>query len=125
MVVNGDGKLLFGRLLPDHVFIQEGLNFLRFWKLVGSGGGWCCGAIIFQNRITDRYALIANIGSRIIAGGRNQLGHCVLRLMAERTAQHLLGACPIFHSAYSLELALAPEPPYARRTFFPPRLLGS
>src|SRR5438270_4218155 len=123
MVVDGHGQFFLGLFLADYILIEKGLNFLWFWKLVGCGGGRSSRAVIFQNRITDRYALIANVGSRIIAGGRNQLGHCVLRFMAERTAQHLLGACPVFHSAYSLRISPGSRAVCARRTFFLPRLL--
>src|SRR6202040_1833663 len=99
VVVNRHRQFLLGLLLADYVLIEKTLYFLRLGQLIGGGGGRRRGAVIFQDGIADRHALVAYVRPGIIAGGRNKLGHCVLRLVAERTAQHLLGASPVFHSA--------------------------
>ena len=42
--------------------------------------------VVLQDRVTDRYALVANIRTRIVAGGRDELSDYVLTLMTKRTA---------------------------------------
>jgi hypothetical protein len=69
VVVDRDRQLLLGLLLPDYVFIEEGLYFLRFGQLIRSSGGGRGCAVVFKNGIADRYALVANIGPGIIARG--------------------------------------------------------
>jgi hypothetical protein len=78
MVVNRDRKLLLGLVLTDHVLIQKGLHLRRFGQLVGSCGCLGFGTIIFQNRIADCHALVANIGARIVGGRQDQLGDSIL-----------------------------------------------
>src|SRR4029077_17311965 len=78
MVVDRDGKLLLGLLLADDVFVEESFDFLRLGQVVGSGGGMRFAAIVFQNGVADGNAFVANIGTGIIAGGGNELGHGVL-----------------------------------------------
>ena len=102
VVVDRHRQLLLGLLLPDDVLVEEGLYFLRLGKLVRSGDCRGCRAVIFQDGIADRYALVANVGPRIIAGGRNQFRDRVLRFVAERTAQDFVCARPVFHSALLL-----------------------
>jgi hypothetical protein len=68
MVVDGDGELFLGLVLPDYVFIQEGLHFLRLGQVVGSGRGMRFGAVVFQDGIADGHALIADVSPGIVAG---------------------------------------------------------
>src|SRR5258707_5651689 len=102
MVVDGDGQLFLGLLLPDHVLVQERFHFQRFRKLIRSSGSRSCGPVIFQDGVADRNAFIANISPWIVAGRRDQLGDCVLRFVAERIAQNLFGTRSVFHSALLL-----------------------
>jgi hypothetical protein len=92
VVVDRDRQLLLGLLLPDDVLVEEGLHFLRLGQLVGRRGLGSGRAVVFQDRVAHRHALIANIGAGIIAGRRDQFGYGILRLVAERTAQNLVGA---------------------------------
>src|SRR5262249_6771126 len=105
VVVNRDRKLLFGLLLPDYVFVEESLNFVRLRELVWSGGRWRGRAVVFQNRIANCNALVADVRPRVVAGGRDQLGNGVLRLVAERATQNLFSSGPVFHSAQLLLVA--------------------
>ena len=102
VVVDRDRQLLLRLLLPDDVFIEEGLDLLRLGQLVGRRGLRSRGAVVFQDRVADCDALVANVGARIVAGRRDQFGYGILRLMAERTAQNLVGARLGFHSALLL-----------------------
>src|SRR5439155_17481336 len=98
-VVNGYRELLLGLFLPNHVLVEEGLDLLWLWKLVWSGR--CRGrrAVIFQNGITNCDALVANIGSRIVARRGDQLSDSVLRFVAERAAKNFFSSGLVFHSA--------------------------
>ena len=69
VVVNRHRQLLLGLLLADYVFVEEALYFLRLGQLIGGGGGGRRRAVVFQDGIADRHALVANIGPGIIAGG--------------------------------------------------------
>src|SRR5205085_8109552 len=71
VVVNGDRQLLLGLLLTDNVLVEESLYLLRFGKLVRGLRGRSRGAVVFQNGIADRHALVTNVGARITAGGRD------------------------------------------------------
>src|ERR1035438_10316065 len=98
VVVDGDGQFLLGLLLSDDVLVEEGLDVLRLRQLVGNG---CCRSrrpIVFQDRIADGNALVADVCPGIVAWGRDQFGDCVLRFVAERTAQYLIRARSGFHS---------------------------
>src|ERR1019366_3809610 len=88
-------------LLANHILIEKGLNLLRLRQLIGMGSLWGRRAVVFQDGIAHRHALVADVSPRIIAGRGNQFCYGVLRLVAERTAQHLLCAGSVFHSAYS------------------------
>jgi hypothetical protein len=92
VVVNRHGQLLLGLLLPDYVLVEEHFYFLRLGQLIRRAGLRSRRAVVFENGIANRDALIANVGTRIIAGRRDQLGYGILRFMAERTAQDLVGA---------------------------------
>jgi hypothetical protein len=45
------------------------------------------GFVVLHDRITDRYALVADVGAWIVAWGGNQLSDIVLALVAERAFQ--------------------------------------
>ena len=68
MVVNGDGKFFLGLFLPDDVLIEERFDLLRLGQMVGGGGGMRFRAVVFQNRVADGDALIADVSARIVAG---------------------------------------------------------
>jgi hypothetical protein len=46
--------------------------------------------VVFDDRITNRDAFIANIGTGIIARGRYELANDVLALVTERTAEGIV-----------------------------------
>src|SRR4029077_114133 len=60
------------------------------------------GAVVFEDRVADRYALVTNVCPGIVAWRRDQFRDRVLRLVAERTAQHLFRTRSGFHSALLL-----------------------
>src|SRR5262245_32887006 len=45
MLVNGDGELLLRVFLPDHVFVEKGLDLRRFGKRRTRGGGFLLGVV--------------------------------------------------------------------------------
>ena len=92
MVIDRNRQLFLCLLLPDHILIQEGLDLLRLGQLIGCRGLRSRGAIVFQDRVANCDALVADIGPRIVAGRRDQFGYGILRLMAERATQNLVGA---------------------------------
>ena len=100
VVVDGDGELLLGLVLADHVIVEEALDLGRLGKMTGGGGGSFAAAVVFKNGVADGDALIADIGARIVAGRRDQLGYGVLRFMAERAAQRFFRS----RSAFSCRL---------------------
>ena len=71
--------------LPDHVLVQEFLHFQRLRDSVEAPGRRL-DLIVFQNRVANRDALVADVGSGVIARGRDELPDYVLALMAKRTA---------------------------------------
>ena len=85
VVVDRHRQLLLGGFLADHVLIEEFLHFQRFGDLVGSSRGRF-DLVVFQDRVADRDALVADVCARIVAGGGDQLSDYVLALMAKRTA---------------------------------------
>src|SRR5258708_35881444 len=70
--------------------------------MIGNGGRRGGGPVVFEKRVADRNALIADISPGIVARRRDQLGDGVLRFMAERTAQNLFRTRSVFHSALLL-----------------------
>ena len=102
MIVDRDRQLFLGLLLPNYVFIKERFYFLRLGQLVGSAAGRSGRAVVFQNGIAHRHALVANVRPRVITGRRDQFGYRVLRFVAERTAKNLVGPGFGFHSALLL-----------------------
>jgi hypothetical protein len=49
-------------------------------------------AVVLQNGVANRNALVTDIRSGVIAGGGDQLTYDVLALMAKGTAQRLVGS---------------------------------
>jgi hypothetical protein len=84
VVVDCDGKLLLGCLLPDDVLIQELLYFQRFRNFVGSSRRGL-GFVVFENRIANCDAFIADVSPRVVAGGGDELSDYFLTLMAKGT----------------------------------------
>ena len=87
VVVDGDGKLLLGLILTNHVLVEEGLNLLRLRKMRGRRAGRGLSAIVFEDRVADGYALIADIGARVVRRGGDKLGNRILRFVAKRAAK--------------------------------------
>src|SRR5579859_647139 len=71
VVVDRDRQFFLGLLLADDVFVEEYLDLLRFGQMVGRGCRLRLSAVVFQNRVADGHALVADIGPRIIAGRRD------------------------------------------------------
>jgi hypothetical protein len=68
VIINSDRELLLGSLLSDHVLIEMLLDFQGFRELVGARSR-LVRAIVFQNRVADSDALVADISTRVVAGG--------------------------------------------------------
>ncbi len=68
MVINGDRQLLLGLLLADDVLVEERLHFGGLGQMVRRRRGMGIAAVVFQDGIADRDALVADVGARIIAG---------------------------------------------------------
>ncbi len=97
VVVDRHGELLLGLVLADHVVVEEALHLLRLGQVAGGGGGMRFAAVVLEDRVADSHALVADVGARVVAGRRDQLGHGVLRLVAERAAQCFFGSRARFH----------------------------
>ena len=65
--------------------------------------------VVFQNRVADRDALVANVGTGIIAGGGDQLSDYVLTLVAERTPQSIIGSGTLHADFSSSAVGTAPS----------------
>ncbi|HTR26393.1 MAG TPA: hypothetical protein VMI10_20650 [Terriglobales bacterium] len=61
--------------------------------------------VVLENRVADRNALVADIGTRVVAWGRDQLPNNVLAFVAERTAERVVRT-GTFHAVVSGELDL-------------------
>jgi len=71
MVIDRHRQLLLGLFLANDVLVEEGLYLLRLGELVrgaGRGGG---GAIVFENGIANRDALVADVGPWVVARRRD------------------------------------------------------
>src|ERR1700682_697538 len=102
MVVDGDSQLLLGLLLSDDVFVEERLHFLRLRQLVRDRSRRSRGAVVFEDRVAHRHAFVTDVCPGIVAWRRDQFRDRVLRLVAERAAQHLIRTRSGFHSALLL-----------------------
>ncbi len=97
VVVNRDGELLLGLVLADDVIVEEALHLLRLGQVAGSGRWMRLAAVVLKDRVANGYALVADVCARIVAGRRDQFGHGVLRLVAERAAQCFFRSRARFH----------------------------
>src|SRR5947208_12653259 len=110
MVVNRHRELLLGAILADHVLVQVFLYFQRLRKLVRRRRGQV-GLVILEDGVANGNALIANIGSRIIAGGGNQLTDNILTLMAKRTPQCIIRSGTLHTTPPAFFAGLSPRAP--------------
>jgi hypothetical protein len=69
VVINSNGEFLLGLFLADHILIEKGFDFLGLGQLIWSRGRRCGRAVIFQNRIANRNAFVANVSPGIVAWG--------------------------------------------------------
>jgi hypothetical protein len=83
VVINSDGELLLGLLLTDDVLVEKRLDFLRLGQVIGSSRGVGFGAVVLEDGIADRDALVADISPGIVTGRRDQLGYRILGLMTK------------------------------------------
>ncbi len=91
MVVNGDGQLLFGFILADHVAVEERLDLGRARQALVDRVGLF--ALFFlENLLADGHALVADVGARVVRRRADQLLDLLLRFMAEGTAQWFVSA---------------------------------
>src|SRR5438270_5290976 len=65
----------------------------------------CSFAIVVEDRSADRNAFVADIGSRVIAGRRDQLSDGILPLMAEGTAQFRIRGVPAQGRSRQIQMA--------------------
>ena len=97
MVVDGHREDLLGRLLADHVLVEDGLDLVGLRELVAAALGALV-ELLADDVVAELDALVADEHGR--AG--NELAHFVLTLAAERTVQQLavvpLAARIIAHS---------------------------
>jgi hypothetical protein len=70
--------------------IQKLFYFQWLRYLIREPGG-SLDLVVFQNRVANRNALIADISAGIIARGRDEFPDYVLALMAKRTPQSIIG----------------------------------
>jgi hypothetical protein len=59
--------------------------------------------IIFDDRIANGYALVADVSAGIIAGGRDKLADNVLAFVAEGTAKGVIGSGALHTSSPTYE----------------------
>ena len=91
VVVNRDRQLLLGGVLADHVLIQVLFQFQRLGELTGRAIALLM-PVVFDDRIADCNAFVADVGARIIAGGGDQFTDDVLAFMTERTTEGIVGS---------------------------------
>jgi hypothetical protein len=82
VIVDGDGQFLFGSVLPDYVLIQELLDFQGLGNLIGTAGSGL-GLVVFEDRVANGNALVADVRAGIVAGGGDELTDYVLAFMAK------------------------------------------
>src|SRR6266850_2773008 len=89
VVVYRDREFFLGAVLPDDVAIQKPLDFRWAGQLPRRRRGLLA-FLIFQNRLANPDALVADIGARIVRRRTDELFDLLLCLMAEGTAQGLV-----------------------------------
>jgi hypothetical protein len=87
MVVNRHRQLLLGLFLANDILIEKSFDFSRTGQL-GFDRGNALHLVFFQNRIADRYTLVTDVSSGMVAGGRDQFSYCILRFLAKRTTKY-------------------------------------
>src|SRR6266542_4293205 len=83
MVIDRYGELLFGGFLPDHVQVEELLDFQWLWKLLSDRRR---DDVIGYDLIANVHAFIADV----YRGSGNELFYVVLTFGAERTTQNIV-----------------------------------
>jgi hypothetical protein len=84
VVVHRHRQFLLGGLLTDYVLVEKLLHFQWLGYLIRDPGG-SLDLVVFQNRVANGNALVADISAGIIARGRDEFPDYVLALMAKRT----------------------------------------
>ena len=109
MVVDRDGKDLLGVLLPDHVFVENGLDLFGDRQFRPAAVGAFV-QFLANDVVAELDAFVADEHGRT----RNKLAYLMLALAAERTIQQFaavaLAAGTFTHSVYpfrSKQIALA------------------
>ena len=83
VVVHRDGQHLFGALLADDVFVENGVDFIRHGQLVIAALGAAVLDFLADNVVTQIDAFITDEHGR----SGNQLAHLVLALATERAVE--------------------------------------
>src|SRR5580692_9726654 len=91
MVVDGDGQLLFGFVLADHVAVEKSFDFRRTRQAFIDGIGLLA-LLFFKNLLADSHTLVADVSARVVRGRADQFLDLLLRFMAEGTAQWFVSA---------------------------------
>src|SRR5450759_85861 len=104
VVVDGDGELALGRLLPDDVLVEEFLDLARFRKL-RFGLGLVEHPVLGDDVEADVDALVANVDRR----PRDELLHVPLGLVAEAAAQNVARTRLLRHAGIDLPFFQTPD----------------
>jgi hypothetical protein len=91
MVIYRDGEFLLGGFLPDYILVKEFFDLERLRDLVRCPSRRL-NLVVLKDRVAYSDALVADVSSRVIAGGRDQLSNYILAFMAKRTAQSIVGS---------------------------------
>src|SRR6202030_4165965 len=110
MVVDGDGQLFLGLILPDDVGVEEGLDFGRTRQPPIDGAGLFA-LLFFENLLADAHALIAYVGARVVGRRTDQFFDLLLRFVAERAAQRFVGIKFSHRIIGLMQLAFAAQQP--------------
>ena len=90
VVVNRHRELLLGAFLPDNVLIQILFQLQRLGEFMWTAVRLLM-PVVLQNGVANGNALVADVRTRIVAGGRDQLPNNILAFVAERTAEGIVG----------------------------------
>ena len=109
VIVDGDRELLLGRLLANHVLVEELLDFLRRGQRRARAGAALEAVVVRDDVVADLDTLVADEYGR----ARNQLPDVVLIFIAERAAQDFRIAVLLHHGVVPCRGSAARRP--ARR----------